>query len=388
MDKVNIANIVKKITELSKEDKKLLTRLLNKIDDGGGSGPTVKNVVQYIPQELSEDEQMQARKNQGLYWKTEQTTYGEKETTQPESWSDTFAFYDDGFTKQNFIDASVDDGFFEGLFKVSDDAPAISDLISVSINDYGNQTVGTVVDSQRIVYDGNENDIYQGEGFYGWYSYYYGGEFHLWNAAFIVVTSDNGVDFDDGTYHLDKGIYCAYSGNVQSADESTWEVTFGVALNYNVETTVVDISKIPSEYVEAVAYKKQSLKADEQMQARVNQGLYAKVKGEESVITWDGDITDKEYVTISGLNYYNVEDYTIEDIQTLIYKGKYTRKVDGVIEEVDNIPAPFTVEEITNDLTEAWGWGMIASGKGYMIKDSERGIVAIVAQDLTTLREG
>jgi hypothetical protein len=261
---------------------------------------------------------MQARKNQGLYWKEEHTSIGEKETSQPESWSDAFAFYNEEFTKQDFIEGCVDNGFFEGLFKVSDDAPTVSDLISLTVFNPEDQYICPVVDSRAIIVDGEfEIDIYQEEDLYAWNMNYHEGGFPFDNASFIVVTSDSGADIHvyGDTSHLDKGIYCFYNGSVPSADESTWEVSWGSFLTYNGETTVVDISKVPSEYVEAVAYTEQSLKSDEQMQARINQGLYAKIKTTETIYTWDGDTTGKD---VFGDMYYKISDDVNNDTAELI----------------------------------------------------------------------
>jgi len=294
------------------------------ISNGGDSPeptPTpTEGAVSYEPQELTEEQQMQARKNQGLYWKEEHTSFGEKETTQPESWSDAYAFYSEGFTKQDFIEGCVHEGFFEGLFKVSDDAPTVSDLISLTLFNTEGQYICPVVDSRAIIVDGEiEIDIYQEEDLYAWYmNSHYEGEFPFDYASFIVVTSDSGADINvyGDTSHLDKGIYCSYNGGVpNSADESTWEVSWGSFLTYNGETTVVDISKVPSEYVEAVAYTEQSLKSDEQMQARINQGLYAKIKTTETIYTWDGDTTGKDVFENA---YYKISDDVNNDTAELI----------------------------------------------------------------------
>lgn len=47
----------------------ILNGILDLIDSGGGGGTS--DAVQYIPQELTETQQMQARKNQGLYYSEE-----------------------------------------------------------------------------------------------------------------------------------------------------------------------------------------------------------------------------------------------------------------------------------------------------------------------------
>lgn len=52
----------------------ILNGILDLIDSGGGGGTS--DAVQYIPQELTESQQMQARKNQGLYYEEEETLAG------------------------------------------------------------------------------------------------------------------------------------------------------------------------------------------------------------------------------------------------------------------------------------------------------------------------
>ena len=78
----------------------ILTGILDLIEQGGGGGTA--DAVQYIPQELTEPQQMQARKNQGLYY--EETSEGE----------------------QTYIRG---DNYAGG--KISDNTPAQSDIISL-----------------------------------------------------------------------------------------------------------------------------------------------------------------------------------------------------------------------------------------------------------------
>lgn len=67
MSRIEIVNIVKKITQLSKRDKANLVRILEQALEGGGGGDTSK-LISTEPQELTEEQQMQAKKNQGLYY--------------------------------------------------------------------------------------------------------------------------------------------------------------------------------------------------------------------------------------------------------------------------------------------------------------------------------
>lgn len=64
MSRTEIVNIVKKITQLSQRDKADLVRILEQALEGGG-GDTSK-LVSTEPQELTEEQQMQARENIGL----------------------------------------------------------------------------------------------------------------------------------------------------------------------------------------------------------------------------------------------------------------------------------------------------------------------------------
>lgn len=83
MSRTEIVNIVKKITQLSQRDKADLVRILEQALEGGGGGDTSK-LISTEPQELTEEQQMQAKKNQGLYYSEtvpEQTISWDGDTT-------------------------------------------------------------------------------------------------------------------------------------------------------------------------------------------------------------------------------------------------------------------------------------------------------------------
>lgn len=84
----------------------ILNGILDLINEGGGG---TSDAVQYIPQELTAPQQMQARKNQGLYYEEE----GIEEKTA--SW--------DGVTPSGSFDT-----------KLSDDTPSVEDIVALTVS--------------------------------------------------------------------------------------------------------------------------------------------------------------------------------------------------------------------------------------------------------------
>lgn len=106
----------------------ILNGILDLIDSGGGGGTS--DAVQYIPQELTSPQQMQARKNQGLYY----SEGGGEDVT---------LTWDGDTTGLETI---------AGLYKVSEDAPLASEVKSVSLIQNGvEQTYEVGVSPAQIV---------------------------------------------------------------------------------------------------------------------------------------------------------------------------------------------------------------------------------------------
>ena len=220
MSKVEIVNIVKKITELSKRDKVLFTKILGQISEGGG-GSSTSDSIKVTPQELTEAQQMQARKNQGLYY--EEEGIGDKTTTcdndnPPEDWKDT-AF--------GMIDAQL---MTSTLYvKVSDDVPAANGWKEIISHDV------TI----------NSFEVSQGNGYYKLIV-----DLYPDTPQIIVVQNEGDVAIDNmGTAH-EPGIYVASSVETErTTDKNSWYfLSFDVtSITYEALTTL--INQIPSKYI-------------------------------------------------------------------------------------------------------------------------------------------
>lgn len=139
----------------------ILTGILDLIEQGGGGGTA--DAVQYIPQELTGAQQMQARKNQGLYYSenVEETTL---------NW--------DGDTTGKV-------SFNQFYYKVSDDAPSKDIIKSITLIQGGNTQV---FENPTTTVDTHNPKVYA-----------------IGQAFAMVVTED----FEDGGSTVTKGIYFA-----------------------------------------------------------------------------------------------------------------------------------------------------------------------------------
>ena len=284
MSRTEIVNIVKKITQLSQRDKADLVRILEQALEGGG-GDTSK-LISTEPQNLTEEQQTQARKNQGLYWKEEVEGIVEKTTEIPDDFR--AAFYDT-------LGESVPDEVWNnavavaGLVKVSDDTPSRNDFISLILTEYDDdgevdyKEEVSLVGSDTVEINGGYYNIYYGDGYYCLiHDYAEAGD--ITDAQFLVVTEDSGVDLtlpnnviaempgiSSTTVHLSKGLYVDERYGIESANIAQ---TITVKYNYDGIVTVYN-NPIESGFTGAVSYKEeQSLVMSEKMQARKNQGLY------------------------------------------------------------------------------------------------------------------
>lgn len=198
----------------------ILNGIMDLIDEGGGGGTS--DAVQYIPQELTEAQQMQARKNQGLYY-TEGTPAGVI------TW--------DGNTEEK---EKVDLDFYS-LYKIAD-APA--DLP-------GDKII-------KVLNASNEEFTFGTQSMNPTSGYLVGGE--------CTLGSEHGAFFIANNPHLEY--------------PTPFEGLIGIYVSDNVRTIEYDaygetIHQIPSEYLEdAVLYSPQTLTESEQMRARKNLDLY------------------------------------------------------------------------------------------------------------------
>lgn len=168
----------------------ILTGILDLIEQGGGGGTA--DAVQYIPQELTESQQMQARKNQGLYY----SEGGGEDVT---------LTWDGDTTGLETIG---------GLYKVSGDAPSASEVKSVSMIQNGTeQTYEVGVSPTQIV---------EVEGGYA-----------IGDLVCLVITEDE-VSIHGTTYT--KGIWFVYGNE----NNRTSQLVYG-----QTET----VHQIPAKYI-------------------------------------------------------------------------------------------------------------------------------------------
>lgn len=139
MSRTEIVNIVKKITQLSQRDKADLVRILEEALEGGGGGDTSK-FISVEPQDLTEEQKMQARKNQGLYY--EGVGIGEKTIINPSP------EYDWEYPDSNFDYEYTTFKWFIG------DAPTQSEILGIRYDDYSPYIPGNSL--QSAVVDGSD----------------------------------------------------------------------------------------------------------------------------------------------------------------------------------------------------------------------------------------
>lgn len=267
MDKVKIANIVKKLTELPQEDRKELTNILLKGLENGVPASEFnevkedvnvlkgKNYVLYDEQELTEVQQMQARKNQGLYYEQIAESEVDIELSQ-------FRYDAEYYTWKNirfYIQGTRD----EAHNFVPYIAPkSISDVHSFGWRTSYSQST-PITDINVVV---GESAILLSEGLY----LLYGPEANITdgpsnpgkNYQYCIVA------LEGNTENLTPGFYYP-SYNEQSGIPDI------VSVNYLAEGTV--LVPIPEKYLseaKGVKYVSQELTEGEQMQARKNQDLY------------------------------------------------------------------------------------------------------------------
>lgn len=167
----------------------ILTGILDLIEQGGGGGTA--DAVQYIPQELTGAQQMQARKNQGLYYS--------------EGGGDVTINWDGDTTGLETVG---------GLYKISEDAPSASEVKSVSMiqNGVGQTYEVGVAPAQIVELDGG---------------------YAIGSLACLVITADE-VSVQGTTYT--KGVWFVYGNE----NNRTSQLVYG-----QIET----IHQIPEKYI-------------------------------------------------------------------------------------------------------------------------------------------
>lgn len=336
MNKVRIANIVKKLTELPQEDRKELTNILLKGLENGVPASEFnevkedvnalkgKNYVLYDNQELTEEQQMQVRKNLDLYYEEKGIERLVKNIDQ----------------EYQIVDYAMS----IGARKVSDTPIDANSLIGYKFG-YDIQGIDVAeeltITSERIVAGDNYTKILvEPES----------PDLSV-NWAILLIPNDTTINGNV----FGKGIWLV--------DRTFW-----------LEVPTTTIHKIPKKFLsenDAVQYVEQELTDLQKMQARKNQGLYYEGKGkEDKTITFDRYVTpppsdwkdtafgtvDTEFLTSSLLvkisddlpsidefkqvNGLSVDNYTVIDGEGYYYiaQGSIPGVVVVLDENVESIP--------------------------------------------------
>lgn len=229
----------------------ILNGILDLIDSGGGGGTS--DAVQYIPQELTSPQQMQARKNQGLY-------YSEGGS------GDVILTWDGDTTGLE----SVDVGQEVVMYKVSDDAPQ-KELV---------KSLGMTVGGVEQIINIPQQSIITIEGGYGL------------GDAYIIVATESEASLE--SYTFTKGIWFVKgtTGNYVS------KFTYGAT-----ET----VHHIEPKYIKDMYYEEEGIKTINYDINGDREGNYTKVSDE--VIEASAVIGHK----FTSNNDYTTTDYTITE---------------------------------------------------------------------------
>lgn len=203
----------------------ILNGILDLIDGGGGG---TSDAVQYIPQELTESQQMQARKNQGLYYK-------EGETVSSLIW--------DGVPSEDDIHVHVEEyGMDYYLHRASSVAIPPSQMLGATVSWIANTTEQSETITQGMV------DTYESQAVSG--AYNDGG------AGFTVVLADS-IEEPSLGITISRGVW--FIGGSLDDDTSFFTKSIVLAEPYTEET----ISQIPSEYLEMEHLKLEFINRDD-----------------------------------------------------------------------------------------------------------------------------
>lgn len=195
-----------------------------KSSGGGGGGGDATDAIKYTEQTLNESQQMQARKNQGLYY--EEEGIGDKTITlgndvyPPDDWKE-YAF---GAVRMDVLSSDI-------FIKMSDDIPSVDEW--KDITQYGQS-----LDNYTFT---------EGEGYYIITEDYGGGD----TVDIIIVVSDeNGASIPNIGNAQSEGIYVAssvYTGKSYNKEDwafQNWDLD---SITYEGTTTVVH--QIPAKYI-------------------------------------------------------------------------------------------------------------------------------------------
>lgn len=249
----------------------ILNGIIDLIDEGGGG---TSDAVQYIPQELTESQQMQARKNLDLYYETEQQTNTVNGTDEGEIYADIWKHISDDTPNRARKIVSVKRGEEEVAFSVDD----------------------TMIPEGYMLIKNEDGD----------------------ESWFLVIISPN-----SHYQGLPAGIYVATS----PATVLELSLEYVTAEGETVKIPEKFLPETPSSDPEAVKYVEQELTDAQKMQARKNQDLYYSEGTPAGVITWDGNTEGKERIELEEGS--DIWLYKIADSPVNIPADKITSVLDA-----------------------------------------------------------
>ena len=346
---------------------------INSIESNSG------NPVKYVAQSLTEEQQMQARKNQGLYYTEEGE--GEATLTFDGDLTNATLMYEYSAYAENNIDVEEEFGGQAMLFAKISDKVAENILAARADGEYDGEPI-----SQEMSID--QASKVECDNYY--YISFDSEDYGIINGYIVVVQENNttvSVIKEDGTdvmsiSGVDKGIYVAVMSVVENS-QLTPIMHIG-SVTYFGEAEIDH--KIPAKYIDsniniegAVKYNtSQNLTDEQKATARKNQGLYTdEVLSFETGIDWNQETISAEYVVLysQGNVFYKVRDLGNLDLSSLsgsTIKVKFTYN-DNYIEGSED---PEAFENYFN----YWGWTK-ESGNIVIYKNSLQGNLALFVAD-------
>ena len=186
---------------------------------GGGGGGDATDAVKYTEQTLTESQQMQARKNQGLYYEEEglvdKTITFDGDTPPSSDWKDTA-----------FGIVNMDSPTSDLYIKVSDEVPPIDNWGEI-LNLNGQPKTEEFIEGNNYYLIGTD-------------AYY---------PDVIVVENDN-TTVDNIGVAPKRGIYVGYIVSTnRSMDRTNWELQSPYVSSISYEGTTTTVHQIPAKYV-------------------------------------------------------------------------------------------------------------------------------------------
>ena len=186
---------------------------------GGGGGGDATDAVKYTEQTLTESQQMQARKNQGLYYEEEglvdKTITFDGDTPPSSDWKDTA-----------FGIVNMDSPTSDLYIKVSDEVPPIDNWGEI-LNLNGQPKTEEFIEGNNYYLIGTD-------------AYY---------PDVIVVENDN-TTVDNIGVAPKRGIYVGYIVSTnRSMDRTNWELQSPYVSSISYEGTTTTVHQIPAKYI-------------------------------------------------------------------------------------------------------------------------------------------